>query len=47
MAEALTYDVMGNIKTLTRDGLGGGEYIYSGNSQDHVTGSTAAYAYDV
>jgi RHS repeat-associated protein len=47
MAEVLTYDVMGNIKTLTRDGYGGGAYVYTGNRLDSIVGSTGSYAYDV
>ncbi|MEE1947241.1 DUF6443 domain-containing protein [Pedobacter sp. KR3-3] len=48
MGESLTYDVMGNISTLTRDGSTG-SYGYTGNRLNQVSGGTMAtgtYAYD-
>ncbi|MEE1944593.1 DUF6443 domain-containing protein [Pedobacter sp. KR3-3] len=48
MGESLTYDVMGNIATLTRDGSTG-TYSYTGNRLNQVSGGTMAtgtYAYD-
>ncbi|TCC99188.1 DUF6443 domain-containing protein [Pedobacter hiemivivus] len=49
MSEVLTYDVMGNIRTLDRDNLGAGTYNYLGNRlQNIINGplATAAYIYD-
>eukprot|EP01133_Synstelium_polycarpum_P013089 gene13089-15396_t len=45
--EALTYDVMGNILTLNRDGASG-TYNYTGNRLNQISGGlpTGAYAYD-
>ncbi|CAM4114667.1 RHS repeat-associated core domain-containing protein [Pedobacter westerhofensis] len=47
MSESLTYDLMGNISELTRDGSIG-SYTYNGNQLYQVTGtlSTGTYAYD-
>ncbi|WP_245723894.1 DUF6443 domain-containing protein [Pedobacter steynii] len=55
MSEMLSYDVMGNIKTLNRDGLGTGTYNYAGNQLTNITGAplntgapsnTGTYVYD-
>lgn len=47
MSESLSYDVMGNISQLTRDGQSG-TYSYTGNRLDRITGAlaTGAYGYD-
>lgn len=45
MSEVMSYDVMGNIKSLTRDGAPG-TYNYSGNRLTNVPGRTGSYAYD-
>ncbi|WP_199140120.1 DUF6443 domain-containing protein [Pedobacter sp. ASV12] len=48
MSESLTYDVMGNIATLTRDGSTG-TYGYTGNQLSSVSGgsmATGTYVYD-
>jgi RHS repeat-associated protein len=50
MSEVLSYDVMGNIKTLDRDNLGLSTYNYQGNRLENVSNgplATAAYIYDV
>ncbi|TDQ12032.1 RHS repeat domain-containing protein [Pedobacter metabolipauper] len=53
MSEVLTYDLMGNIKTMNRDGLGISTYSYQGNNSNRlntITGnsvSAGAYAYDL
>jgi RHS repeat-associated protein len=47
--EALTYDVMGNIATMNRDGGGTATYSYVGNLLTGITGgglTTSGYAYD-
>jgi RHS repeat-associated protein len=50
MSEALDYDVMGNITSLSRDGGTVGIYTYvNGNQLDHISGgslATGAYLYD-
>ncbi|HKG05646.1 MAG TPA: RHS repeat-associated core domain-containing protein, partial [Pedobacter sp.] len=49
MSEALTYNEMGNITTLNRDGGGIAQYSYSGNRLTNVSGgglTTANYIYD-
>ena len=47
MSEVLDYDVMGNIKSLNRDGTGAKVYNYTdGNRLDGITGLTGLYAYD-
>jgi len=47
MGETLTYDKMGNIQTLNRDGIVG-SYSYTGNRLNSISGglATGAYAYD-
>jgi RHS repeat-associated protein len=47
MSEELSYDVMGNITSLNRDGTGAKTYNYSANQLQSVTGVTATnYSYD-
>ncbi|TKC05249.1 DUF6443 domain-containing protein [Pedobacter frigoris] len=49
MSEVLTYDVMGNIKTLSRDGGAVGLYNYTGNQLQNIAGgplATGSYLYD-
>jgi hypothetical protein len=47
MSETLTYDVMGNIASLNRDGTSR-SYSYTGNRLKQVTGLTSSdYGYDV
>ena len=49
MSEALTYDHLGNIKTLSRDGGTAGVYNYTGNRLDGITNgplATGTYYYD-
>ena len=46
MGETLTYDAMGNINTLNRDGAGTRQYNYNGNQLTSVAGVTGTYAYD-
>lgn len=49
MSEMLSYDLMGNIKTLNRDGSGLGTYNYTGNRLTNITGAplaTGTYIYD-
>jgi RHS repeat-associated protein len=46
MSEVLTYDVMGNITSLNRDGTGTPAYGYTGNRLDYVWGITGYYYYD-
>jgi RHS repeat-associated protein len=47
MSEELSYDVMGNITSLNRDGTGAKTYNYSANQLQSVTGVTATnYIYD-
>ncbi len=47
MSEVLDYDLMGNIKSLNRDGTGAKVYNYTdGNRLDGITGLTGLYAYD-
>jgi len=47
MGETLSYDKMGNIQTLNRDGASG-SYSYTGNRLNSISGglATGAYAYD-
>lgn len=51
MSEVLTYDVMGNISTLSRDGGAAGTYNYNGtNRLGQITGgslATGVYQYDL
>lgn len=50
MSEVLTYDVMGNIATLNRDGAGIGTYNYTGNRLNNISGggiAVGSYAYDL
>lgn len=49
MNEVLSYDVMGNIKTMNRDGAGLGTYNYAGNRLTNISGAplvTGTYVYD-
>lgn len=47
MSEVLDYDVMGNIKSLNRDGTGAKVYNYTdGNRLESITGLTGSYVYD-
>ncbi|TKC02782.1 RHS repeat domain-containing protein, partial [Pedobacter frigoris] len=49
MAEVLTYDVMGNIKTMNRDAGGAGTYNYTGNQLTSITSgplATGTYVYN-
>lgn len=50
ISEALSYDVMGNIVTLNRDGAGASTYSYTGNRLTSITGSSVStatnYVYD-
>lgn len=49
MTEALTYDVMGNISTMNRDGEGANQYKYNGNRLSQVSSGplqTGLYQYD-
>jgi RHS repeat-associated protein len=46
MSEVLSYDVMGNIGSLDRDGTGAMAYSYTGNRLLSVAGLTGTYAYD-
>jgi RHS repeat-associated protein len=46
MSEVLTYDEMGNIKTLSRDGTMPRTYHYNGNRLDHAEYLTNLYEYD-
>ena len=49
MSEMLSYDLMGNIKTMNRDGSGLGTYNYTGNRLTNITGAplaTGTYIYD-
>jgi len=51
MSEVLSYDVMGNIKTMNRDAAGtASTYNYTGNRLTNITGgalATGNYSYDV
>ncbi len=47
MGEVLTYDVMGNIASLSRDGGAANTYGYTGNRLNWVANVTDWYAYDV
>ncbi|MFD2162286.1 DUF5675 family protein [Paradesertivirga mongoliensis] len=47
MSEVLTYDVMGNISTLSRDGGTANQYRYNGNRLSSVDNIASAYVYDV
>jgi len=46
MSEILSYDVMGNITSLDRDGTGVRAYSYSGNRLLGIPGFTSTYVYD-
>lgn len=46
MSEVLTYNEMGNITTLARDGGTAHIYFYTGNRMNHVDGVTNPYSYD-
>jgi RHS repeat-associated protein len=46
MVEEMTYDAMGNIKTLSRDYGTANSYFYNGNRLSHVDGVTNPYSYD-
>ncbi len=46
VGEAVTYDLMGNIKTLSRDGGNANLYVYSGNRLSYVEYLTLGYYYD-
>ncbi|MBB2145782.1 RHS repeat-associated core domain-containing protein [Pedobacter sp. LMG 31464] len=49
MSEALTYDVMGNIASLSRDNATAGVYGYTGNQLNSITSgplATGSYYYD-
>lgn len=48
MSELITYDVMGNINTLNRDGVGDKKYHYYNNSNrlQYIDGVTGTYNYD-
>ena len=49
MSEQLSYDAMGNIATLNRDGAGAASYSYNGNQLSSISGgglSTGSYSYD-
>ncbi|TKC04525.1 RHS repeat-associated core domain-containing protein, partial [Pedobacter polaris] len=49
MSEVITYDVMGNITSLSRDGGTAGSYGYVGNRLTGISGgplATGSYAYD-
>jgi len=47
LSERLSYDVMGNIKTLSRDGSGDHQYHYIGNKLNYAEQMTNVYGYDV
>lgn len=50
MNEVVTYDVMGNIKTMNRGGAGVSTYYYNGNRLNYITGSsisTGTYDYNL
>jgi len=47
LSERLSYDVMGNIKTLSRDGSGDHQYHYIGNKLNYAEQMTNGYGYDV
>jgi RHS repeat-associated protein len=49
MSEVLSYDMMGNIATMDRDGAGTATYTYTGNQLTSISGgglTTSSYAYD-
>lgn len=46
MNEEISYDVMGNINTLKRDGSGHSQYHYNGNRLWYAAYVTNGYAYD-
>ncbi|MEJ5996009.1 DUF6443 domain-containing protein [Pedobacter sp. Du54] len=46
MSEVITYDVMGNMTTLSRDGGTAHPYFYTGNRLNHVDAVTNPYSYD-
>ncbi len=50
MSEYLTYDVMGNIASMNRDGAGVSTYSYTGNRLNQIVSgplATAGYVYDL
>ncbi|WP_316810334.1 DUF6443 domain-containing protein [Pedobacter heparinus] len=49
ISEALTYDVMGNIISMNRDGNGISNYSYTGNRLNSISGplTTGTYVYDL
>src|SRR5690606_8613181 len=46
MSEVLTYDKMGNIQTLNRDGTGANQYHYNGNQLISIDNVSGPYSYD-
>lgn len=49
MSEVLTYDAVGNIRSMNRDAAGVGTYNYTGNRLKNITGgplATGTYSYD-
>ncbi|KIA92333.1 hypothetical protein OC25_16740 [Pedobacter kyungheensis] len=46
MSEVISYDNMGNINQLSRDGGLMNQYYYNGNKLDHVDHVTGQYSYD-
>ncbi|PWG81603.1 DUF6443 domain-containing protein [Pararcticibacter amylolyticus] len=48
MSEVITYDLMGNVATLSRDGAAAASYNYTGNKLNQITGGlvTGVYTYD-
>src|SRR5690606_11363652 len=46
MSEVFTYDKMGNIQTLNRDGTGANLYHYNGNQLSSINNVTGTYNYD-
>lgn len=49
MSEAISYDPVGNINSLNRDGAGVGTFSYSGNRLNSISGgglASGSYAYD-
>ncbi|SMC74836.1 DUF6443 domain-containing protein [Pedobacter africanus] len=49
MSEYLTYDLMGNIASMNRDGAGASTYSYTGNKLNSISGAltTGGYVYDL
>ncbi len=46
MTEEISYDLMGNIKSLNRDNAGARVYNYTGNQLQDITSFTGLYQYD-